>query len=200
MKKNSFKTHISHYWFIYIAVAIVSAILWSTIVTFWTRDKKKEVVTVWAMAYNAKIAQITEKLETNRPDYLKHVRFTYSDYDNELASMSYNGLGAAYDIAILPETFLDKIAVEKTYSVLDENYLTENIGVLSYYEKDSNKLGIKIFDKNGEDTGLISYTKEGIENQNFYVFLSKKSLHMGKINGSEHDGGIKVLKTILEEL
>lgn len=197
MNKNSFKNHISGYWIFYLLAAVISTILWSTIVSFWTKDKKEEVVTVWVMAFDANISELTNKLENEKPEYLNHVRLTFNDYENELSKISFDGLGSNYDLAILPESFLSKVAVERLYSTLDDTTINTIFGSQSYYKIDEKNYGIEIFNKSEEDNGLITYTKEGIEPENYYIFINKNSLHMGKINNSQYDGGISVIKTLL---
>lgn len=198
--KNYLKNHISNYWIIYLISALLSFVLWSTMIMIYTKDKKEDIVSIWLMSFNANIKEINNKLEEDKPDYLKHVRLTFVDHENDLVVSTYNTRGINYDIAILPESFLDKILIERTYASLDENYLNNEFQNLDYYQIDNVKYGIKIFDKDEEDNGLINYTKEGFEKENYYVFLNKKSIHMGEINQSRYSGGISVLKTLLYKI
>lgn len=196
--KKSFKNHISGYWFLYVIAAVISAILWSTVVIFWTKDKKEEVVTVWIMAYDAKVGELTSELEKEKPEYLKHVRLTFNDYENELTKISFDGLGSNYDLAILPESFLSKVAIERMYVQLDNVIIDTILGEQTYWQTNEYNYGIEIFNKSNDDNGLITYTKEGIEPENYYIFINKNSLHMGEINNSKYDGGLSVIKTLLK--
>lgn len=199
MKKDRLKTHIYSFWPLYIIFSVVSILLWSTIVTFWTKDKKEEVVKVWVMSYGLDVSKMNEKLEENMPSYLKHVRTTFQDRKNVFIDMIYEGLGEGYDIAILPMEFIEKTNIEKTYCSLDERYFASDFYDMNYYEKEGVKYGIEIFDKGDEDDSLITYTKEGEERDNYYVFLNKNSLHFSEVNNSNYDGGLAVLKTLLED-
>ncbi|MBO6280632.1 MAG: hypothetical protein J6M95_03525 [Bacilli bacterium] len=198
MMKKNFKNHISGYWFLYVIAAVISAILWSTVVIFWTKDKKEEVVSVWIMAYDAKVGELTNELENEKQEYLKHIRLTFNNYENELTKISFDGLGSNYDLAILPESFLSKVAVQRIYTKLDSNLVDTILGEQIYYQMDEYNYGIEIFNKSDDDNGLITYTKEGIEPENYYIFINKNSLHMGEINNSKHDGGISIIKTLLK--
>lgn len=201
MKKNKGKLeqHLSRYWYLYLLFVLVSSIIWSMAVVFYTKDKKKEIVSIWVASYDANVSELTNKLEDNKPDYLKHVRLTFFNRDSQLLSLAYNSMAVSYDMVVLPETFSGKVALARTYSILDADYLEQSIPSIEYYETNDNKYGIKIYDKNTEDNSLITYAKDGFEKENYYVFLNKKSLHMGEINKSQYDGGIQVLKTLLDK-
>ena len=196
-KFHKINTHISNSWIFYVLSAVVSIILWSTAVVFVTKDKKEEVVTVYALAYSADVKSITSDLEENKDDYLKHVRFTFSDYTMELSNMTYEGLGKNYDIAILPESFLKRVAIPRFYIELDTTLINETFGVQKYYQFESKNFGIEIFNKDDIDDGLIKYTKKDVTPENYYLFINKSSLHMGEINDSSRSGGINVIKRLL---
>ena len=51
-KKESFEAHMSTHWYIYLIYAIIAIFIWSYAVVLITRDKPKEVVTVWIMTYS----------------------------------------------------------------------------------------------------------------------------------------------------
>ena len=197
MNKEKFETHISTHWFIYLIYSIIAIFIWSYAVTLYTKDRPKEVVTVWIMAYDADQNALTLKLESSKADYLKHVRVTFEDRRGEYVTIKYQGIGVDSDIVVLPESFLENNNVASTYLMLNTDYLSSAIGDLEYYTVDYKAYGIKIFDKNDTDDGLIKYTTDDIENENYYLLIKKKSLHMGSLNNASMDGGINVLRMLL---
>ncbi len=196
-KKESFQTHLATHWYIYLFYALIAIFLWTYAVTLVTRDKPKEVVTIWIMTYDIELAEFTEALENNRPEYLKHIRVNFEDRTAPYVDIKYQGIGVDNDIVILPESFVAKGSAAYGYQVLHKEYLESIMPGLEYYTIDDNAYGIKIFDKDDTDDGLIKYTNETDEKENYYLFINKKSLHMGKINNSQYDGGIKVLRMLL---
>ena len=196
--KELFETHVSSYWVTYLLYAICAIFIWCYAVTLFTKDRPKEVVTLWIMAYDINQEEYTNYLENNKPDYLKHVRVTFELKGNEYASIKYQGIGASCDIVILPESFINSFLNVSNYIELDTETINELYGDIEYYYINNKPYGIKIFDSNDIDNGLIKYTKEDTENENYYIFLNIKSLHMDNLNNSKYDGGLEVLRLILD--
>lgn len=195
--KEVFYSHLATHWIIYVAYALAAIFAWSYAVVLFTQDKPEEVVTVWVLAYDIDSAALTEKLEDDMPDYLKHVRVDFQDRTQSFANTAYLGAGSSADIQILPESFIAEYGIAKQYLMLDTGYLSGILGDVGYYYADDNAYGIKIFDKDRGGDGLIKYTEENTEKENYYVLINKKSLHMGKLNDSRSSGGIEVIKGLL---
>ena len=195
--KELLSAHVANHWISYLIYAIVATFIWCYAITLWTKDKPKEVVTIYVLSYGCESDNLASKLEEVKDDYLRHVRVNYDDRTNPYVNIKYQGLGTSCDIVIVPESFIESMGVESVYSSLDKDYMTSIFGELEYYTIDEKYYGIKLFDKNSEDNGYIKFKLEDTEDENYYIFLNKKSLHMGEINNSDMDGAIKILKELL---
>ena len=196
--KESFIAHLSTHWYFYVAYALIAAFIWTYAVTLFTMDKPQEVVTVWVFAYDADEALLAEKLEDDKPDYLRHVRLSFYDREDAYANVVYQAVNEDTDILVLPESFIAEYVPIEKYLALDTGYLDKTLGVKDYYLSGDKAYGIKIFGEENEDSGLIKFTKDGTERENYYILINKGSLHMGKLNGSDLAGGVEVIKDLIK--
>lgn len=198
--RENFEAHLSTNWHIYLIYAIIAIFIWSYAVVLFTKDKPKEVVTMWILSYGINEEELVNKLESSKPEYLKHVRVNFVDRNDQFANIKYQGLGIDCDIVILPESYINGTSTLASFINLDTEFIKNNIGDVEFYNIESRTFGIKIFDKTSDDDELIKYKDDSdeTEDDNYYVFLNKKSLHMGSLNNSNFDGGIDVLRMLLE--
>ena len=75
--KGSFRAHISAFWLIYVIFAIASTFIWFYVVRLYTQDKPEETLNIWIMAYDVDVDELTKKLESEKADYLKHIRVSF---------------------------------------------------------------------------------------------------------------------------
>ena len=195
--KELFETHLTSNWHWYLIYTLFAIFIWCYAVILVTKDKPKEVVTVWVMAYDIN-SDYVDYLEANKPDYLKHVRVSFELKGNDYASIKYQGIGTSQDIVILPESFLEEYLDLTTLIELDTDIINEKYGNQEYYYVDGKPYGIKVFDTTDEDNGYITYTKEDTTNESYYIFLNNKSLHMGNLNNSKYDGALEILRLLLD--
>ena len=109
------------------------------------------------------------------------------------------GFRDSADMIIIPESKIDYIAFKNTLVLTDDMMSEFTSKHYDYYSVDGVNYGIKVYSKDTKEgilSGYITFEQEDSD-EDYYLFISNKSLHMGKYNNSQYDGAIIVLKEIL---
>ncbi len=105
------------------------------------------------------------------------------------------------DIIILKGSFLEGVSYRKYLGLTEEEMIELVVDGYSFLSSDEKYYGIKIHE-NGREGGMLSeyitYTSKGADDEiiddDYYMFIRKDSLHMGKYNDNELDGAISVIR------
>lgn len=209
-----------NFWF-YIAWLLLAVIVWDWIFGLLTRLKPIEKVSVFIGCYSETFER-EEELNESRPAYLKGLEFNVFPNDEIYFSirLEYHGLEEG-DILILSESRA-KDYYAQYFSPISEKYQTEISNLGFYTDEDGTVYGLKVYDKetkesliscldfvksSGEDeeaqtdSALDSTEENTDEEENFYLFFNKNSLHLSDLaeeeKVSERNGAITVAQRIV---
>lgn len=193
----------------YLAVILAVIFVWSWVYNVLTQIKTEEKVSVFIGTYSASFEK-TKELNEVRPSYLKTVEvnaYTLNDgrFGTYLSVFGYE----TGDILILPES---KVTAESCAGIFAEISAAYQ-AVFAEYKVDGESLGfygedkvygIKVYDKDSRKSliSCLNYVYEGKEEENFYLFFNKKSVHLSDLTDeskrSEMNGAIDIAKRLLE--
>lgn len=193
----------------YFACILFVILAWSWVFSYLTMIKTEEKVSVFIGSYSTSFEK-TADLNENKPEYLKLVEVNaYSLKDDMFATyLSVFGLEMG-DILILPESKLGKESEEianvcaRYFAPVSVSYQAE-FSNLGFYTAgtEAKAYGIKVHDKETHKS-LISCLNfgEGEEEENYYLFFNKKSVHLSDLSDSgqktDMNGAIEVAKRLL---
>lgn len=172
---------IAKHWYLYLIWVIVSVLAWDMIFAFVTKVPKDEKVEIFIGDQKDDWNTLEQLCEDNIPDYLKKVNVRNYAVDQTYFSEMLQVQGSIADIYILPESKAQE--AKEYYMSLDIEKVQSVFGDVEFYEIDGTIFGIKI---NTHST-----------TENYYLFFSDVSLHLGDWNGSSMDGAIELAEVIL---
>lgn len=172
---------IAKHWYLYLIWVIVATLAWDMIFAFVTKVPKEEKVEIFVGDQNEDWDALEQLCEDNMPKYLTKInvrRYTVNQmYFSEMLQVQ----GSIADIYILPESKTQE--AKEYYLPLDTEKVQSVFGDVEFCEIDGTTFGIKI---NGYGT-----------TENYYLFFSSVSLHLGDWNDSSMDGAIALAEVIL---
>lgn len=197
---NKFFSNLSLKWYKYLVAFIVSIILWVIVVDIVIAPKKNERIEIFIGSYGVS-SEINEAVE--KPSYIEELVFT----DVMIGESYYFILFSSYassedvDLFIVKESQFRESDIQY-YQKLSSEDIEKNFGVFEYFTVNDDIYGIKIYDSKTK-TGLLSdyikYIEDGEKEEDYYLFFSKHSIHLGELNDSQYDGVIQILKQLLDE-
>ena len=198
MTKSELKTHIQTKWIYYILSIFAAFIVSILSITIASNKKKKEKVSIFLTCYNVE-NNFSAYMDSIKPDYLEIIDLNIRHKEDTYYGMVVSAFVKDADIVLIPESKIEYINVRDFLILNDDivNELTEKH--FDYYSIDDIKYGLKIYSKDSKEgilKGLVTFNQEESD-ENCYLFINNKSLHMGKYNNSKYDGAINILKEIL---
>ncbi len=198
MTKSELKTHIQTKWIYYILSIFAAFIVSILSITIASAPTKKEKVSIFLTCYNVE-NNFSAYMDSIKPDYLEIIDLNIRHKEDTYYGMVVSAFVKDADIVLIPESKIEYINVRDflilNYDIVNE--LTEKH--FDYYSIDDIKYGLKIYSKDSKEgilKGLVTFNQEESD-ENCYLFINNKSLHMGKYNNSKYDGAINILKEIL---
>ncbi len=198
MTKSELKTHIQTKWIYYILSIFAAFIVSILSITIASAPTKKEKVSIFLTCYNVE-DNFSAYMDSIKPDYLEIIDLNIRHKEDTYYGMVVSAFVKDADIVLIPESKIEYINVRDFLILNDDivNELTEKH--FDYYSIDDIKYGLKIYSKDSKEgilKGLVTFNQEESD-ENCYLFINNKSLHMGKYNNSKYDGAINILKEIL---
>lgn len=198
MTKSELKTHIQTKWIYYILSIFAAFIVSILSITIASAPTKKEKVSIFLTCYNVE-NNFSAYMDSIKPDYLEIIDLNIRHKEDTYYGMVVSAFVKDADIILIPESKIEYINVRDFLILNDDivNELTEKH--FDYYSIDDIKYGLKIYSKDSKEgilKGLVTFNQEESD-ENCYLFINNKSLHMGKYNNSKYDGAINILKEIL---
>lgn len=198
MTKSELKTHIQTKWIYYILSIFAAFIVSILSITIASTPTKKEKVSIFLTCYNVE-NNFSAYMDSIKPDYLEIIDLNIRHKEDTYYGMVVSAFVKDADIVLIPESKIEYINVRDFLILNDDivNELTEKH--FDYYSIDDIKYGLKIYSKDSKEgilKGLVTFNQEESD-ENCYLFINNKSLHMGKYNNSKYDGAINILKEIL---
>ena len=207
-KKFDLAAFISKNWLIYLLWIVVVVFAWEGIFQFLTKYKDEESVYCFFGVEKISTDAIYDDLKSAKPEYVKNIDITARSSRTEGFDIVFSTDGIEHgDVFVLPDSFCETSMMQYCFYPMDISVVKELFGE----DADCGKAvvgdkvyGIKVYDKE-TDTAIASeyfdytYTdREGVKQAvgDYYLFFGKKSLHLGKISGSDADGAIVFAKVI----
>ena len=198
MTKSELKNHIQSKWKYQLLGIVVAFIVSLVAITISSQPTRKEKVSIFLTCYNAS-NNLSSYMDSIKPDYLEIIELNIRHKDDTYYGTIIQGFMKEADFIIVPESKKDYI-ITKNCLVLNDDILNELTNKhYDYYSVNEINYGLKIYSKDTKEgilKGLITFNQEESD-EDCYLFINNKSLHMGKYNNSKYDGAIKVLKEIL---
>ena len=198
MKRKELKAHIQLKWKYYLLGILASFIVSILAVNIASAPTKKEKVAVFLTCYNTS-SSFNEYIESITPDYLEIIELNIKHKEDDYYGTVIKGYRKAADILIIPESKIEYLFMKNCLVLTDECISELTNRDYEYYSVDGKNYGIKVYSKDTDSgilEGLVDFNKEGSE-EDCYLFINNKSLHLGKYNNSKYDGAISILKEIL---
>ena len=198
MTKSELKTHIQSKWKYYILSIFVAFVVSLIAITVSSSPTKKEKIAFFLTCYNAN-NNLSSYMESIKPDYLEIIELNIKHKDDTYYGTVLKGYRQSADFIIVPESKLDYIIIRDCLVLTDDIVGELTNKHYDYYSVDDVNYGLKIYSKDTNEgilSGYITFEQEDSD-EDYYLFISINSLHMGKYNNSKYDGAIKVLKEIL---
>lgn len=188
MKKRKLNYNLSGY----LAIIILSVVLWTSVFSLITRYKNYEQIQIFvtseAISQNFR-DNLQYSLNSNE---IKDIQITQISYDNQYYDSNLVTHGMLdCDILILPEIVISATGVND-FVVLN-NSLLDNYGIdytiFNYLEVSDLNYGIKIYDSETKINLLDGYVYfSNDESNNYYMFVNKASVNAG-------DFGVQISET-----
>ena len=199
-KKFDFSDFIARRWYVYVIWLFVSIIVATSAFSMITSAKKDERVSFFICA-DEETGGLAGALDERRPDGIKQINVTVAGASDPYYGLLLTTRGYSdADILILPETAFTEEDVRGAFAPLDEHLFKKEFGSATAYEADGVIYGIKVFDKKtgeGAAKGYLTYSKEGSETSDVYLFFNKKSVNLGALGKCASDGAIKLCKAFI---
>ena len=197
---SKFLDHFIAKWYKYLIAFLFSIFIWILLVDLFVAPKKNEKIGIFIGSYGIN-NQIYDAIE--KPNYIREINF----YDVHLEESYYFILFSSYassgdfDIAILPESQFRETDIQY-YEKISQDKFESNFGVMEYYLVNNDIYGIKVYDaktNTGILTDYIIYEEDNMPEEDYYLFFSNYSIHLGLLNDSDYDGVITILKELLKK-
>ena len=183
------------FWYIYllsIAIAVIGTIYYCD---FINKPRNEATITLFVSSYSLNSEKLNNYLESKSPDYLREINIIMvnpksTDLDYYMVN---KGLNQA-DIFILPESYLFEELINNQFAELNNEVLSDYF----VYETDTYNKGILIHDIGDSDNDLMTFNNDNYEDEKYYLFYRKNSLHGGKLTSSNYDTSLVFTKALLE--
>lgn len=202
MKKINFKNYFFNNLFFILIASLIFTV--SSYIVFDTLSKPRiqnKVEILIGAEINNKKEMENEFLSYCNDDIYK-INITALEADSDLFLNYYTASISNVDLLILPSFFLEKNGFKQNlnqYLNLDEELLEEKtqINDFSFYEVENLNKGILIYkqdDKKGYLDEDINYNNKF----SYYLFLNKKSYHIGELNNKKSNACFDIIKEVFK--
>lgn len=182
---------------IYMLWILASLLLWGFILVNITTPSQDKRVTIFINSYACETERIEEKLNENKPSNLRKIfvhEFTY-------ASFASNSIEDG-DIYIIKESEYTKYSPD--FIALNNDFVSSHSTYDYYSDSNGTDFGIKVYDKTThkgifKDYIQYTYPEDGVyEEENYFLFFNKKSIHIGNLNDSSSNSAITIVEQMLD--
>lgn len=203
MKKINYKNYFFNNLFFILIASLIFTV--SSYIVFDTLSKPRiqnKVEILIGAEINNKKEMENEFLSYCNDDIYK-INITALDADTDLFLNYYTASISNVDLLILPSFFLEKNGFKQNinqYLNLDEELLEEKtqINEFSFYKVENLNKGILIYNKEDKK----GYLDEEIKYNNefsYYLFLNKKSYHVGELNNKNSNACFDIIKEVFKK-
>lgn len=195
-KGDTMKTILSRTWFLYVLWALVSGTVAPWIISLVNAPSSSEKVQLFLSGYSYDDEKLNNALSSAKPAYLREISFRFGvPGDVKFASL-YDGYArSSADIIILPAESVNSNKCQYDFLRLDKETALKTFGPVTIYEDSGYSYGLKVYDSQshtGWASSCISYSKEVVDEQDYYLFFNRSSVHTGALGGKEKDGAIEI--------
>lgn len=194
--------HFSYNWFFYVGSLLAIIIFWTWVFSMLAKVPLNEKITIFIGAYGVDENMNTEILENLQG--IREVEIHCEDPKGDMFPLLLQTRGIINtDIIILPESAINDEILPMWFREIDETVLREYLPDMDYdyYETGVKKYGLLAYDAEKKLTYLfpdIIFASENTEEENFYLFLNKESVNLGKLNinekaNQEDDAALRLL-------
>lgn len=202
MKKINFKNYFFDNLFFILVTSLIFTV--ASYIVFDTLSKpriqNKVEILIGAEINNKK--EMEGKILSYCSNDIYKINITALEADSDLFLNYYTASISNVDLLILPSFFLEKNGFKQNlnqYLNLDEKLLEEKtqINEFSFYKVENLNKGILIYkqdDKKGYLDEDIKYNNEF----SYYLFLNKKSYHIGELNNKNSNACFDIIKEVFK--
>ena len=198
MTKKELSNHIHFQWKFQLLGILVAFIISLISIQVASTPTKKEKIAIFLTCFMAN-ERLNEYVDSIKPDYLEIIELNIRHKEDTYYGTVIKGYYKTADIIIVPESKTDYIITKDCLALNDEIVDKLTAKDYEYYKKDDNNYGLKVYSKDS-NTGILSdlviFDKED-KDEDYYLFISNKSVHLGEFNNSHYAGLIYFLKEIL---
>ncbi len=187
--KEKIRSYLSRNWVIYAVFAVISVLSVSIAGVYLGKTKEEEKVDILLVSESYNHQELDNYLVSIKPDYLKELNYRYVSPNDSYFSQILGTYGAVEaDLFFVSLSKLEEINCASLMLPLEETKMNEIYGDgRTYYSSDGGIYGIAI--------SPHGFSNE--KNEAYYACFAKTSLHLGKLNGSELDGALRVVGAFL---
>ena len=187
--KYDFAAVVSKNFLLYLLWALIAVVAVEWVFSALAAPKAEQTIYLFICADGVDEEGLKEKLESQKPEYVKEVvLFCYDKKSKDFSLLfATNGLRKS-DILILPKSVFEGENVSTAFCPLNASYVKENVSSAPLYYLNEKAYGIKVYDgDSGEGcaTDLITYC--GDEKEDCYLLFNVNSKHLK--NGDGTNGG-----------
>ena len=188
MKTNKLFADIKRDLIVYILLMVLSIVLSVSFVTIVSKPRNETTLTIFMGTYTTNIENFKRELEKEKPNYLKEINIRCFSPSSKNYTYAYRSIGLkGADIIALPFSKIDSQTVVDFYAKITNEYIEkyfENYDVLTI----SNSVyGVKIHEKGQANGEFLSFYDVESNDDDYYLFYKKNSLHIGDITSSKYE-------------
>ncbi|MGI6713583.1 MAG: hypothetical protein ACOX3K_00765 [Bacilli bacterium] len=188
-----------------IVLSLCAICVSSFTINFSAYPKKEKRLFIFAAHYADTSEALYSRLNQSphKPDYLQLItlitgNLSSSQFDTQLIT---NGLPVA-DILFLPESIVTNEMCGMYFNPIDVSYASRFSDEFIYKKMGDKEIlfGIQIHqsgDNIDPKNDLFTFYKDGEEDQNYYAFFGKNSIHLGDMVNSRYDTSFNLLMDVL---
>jgi hypothetical protein len=194
---RSFKNN--WHWFL-IGAAITSLIV-SIGVSIRCKPTSKERILYYICSSKVDTSALVKESKASSDDSIREIRINHESFNESSNSRLFGMVYSISDIFIYPESQLERTAPLSIHFAKEvfSSYVPNSTNKDFYFDKES-YCAIKIYNSN-TDEGLLNNLvdfKSINPSEDYYLSLSKTSLHIGELNSCSSDNVLKVVNHLLE--
>ena len=196
---RNFIKHFAEKWLRYLIALILIFIFWLVIIDALVAVKPEHKLGIFIGAYGISTA-LDENIE--KPSDIEEIEIFDVNINEDYYFVIFSAYASSgdFDFSIVNEKQFRESDIQY-YLTLDEQMLVDYFGKQEYYYVNDRIYGIKIYDgktKAGILNDFIKYDFEG-QNEDYYLFFYKDSIHLGELNSSVDDKAIQTIKSIFNK-
>ena len=197
---NKFWSNLAEKWPKYLIAFIAAVFCWTIVIDIVVSPRRSERIEIFVGSYG-----LSDEINdvVNKPSYIEELIFTNVRIDESYYFVLFASYASSKDVDafIVKESQFRESDIQY-FQKLSDDKVNEYFGVSEYFTVNGDIYGIKIYDcetKTGFLTEYIDYSKEGKDDEDYYIFFSKYSAHIGKLNDSSYDGVVQILNYLKKE-